>query len=144
MPYFYLTPRLIIFLSTTSTSPSKLRLRAARRLSLKRITIPILKKNKDASKSTDESYLSLETDSPTRTDDIFLTSSYQNELNEEQVHMATPPKSRKRSSADSGYSSRRLSSFWEELIRQKKEKRQKEDSIKDNVKPLKSITSRYP
>ena len=51
--------------------------------------------------------------------------------------MATPPKSRKRSSADSGYSSRRLSSFWEELIRQKKEKRQKEDSNKDNDKPLK-------
>ena len=48
--------------------------------------------------------------------------------------MATPPKLRKRSSGDY---SRRLSSFWEEMIRQKKEKRQKEDSIKDNDKPLK-------
>ena len=111
-------------------------------MSLKRITISILKK-KDASKSTDESesHLRLETNSTPRTDDIFMTSSYQNELNnedEEQVHMATPPKLRKRSSVDSGYS-RRLSSFWEEMIRQKKEKRQKEDSIKDNDddKPLK-------
>jgi len=94
-------------------------------MSLKRITIPILKKNKDANAS--KSILRLETNSTTRTDDIFMTSSYQNELNnEEQVHMATPPKLRKRSS-----------SFWEEMIRQKKEKRQKEDSSKDNDKPLK-------
>jgi len=108
-------------------------------MSLKRITISILKKNKDKDASDESHYLRLETNSTPRTDDIFMTSSYQNELNnEEQVHMATPPKLRKRSSVDSGYS-RRLSSFWEEMIRQKKEKRQKEDSSKDNDddKPLK-------
>ena len=106
-------------------------------MSLKRITISILKKNKDKDASDESHYLRLETNSTPRTDDIFMTSSYQNELNnEEQVHMATPPKLRKSSSGDSGYS-RRLSSFWEEMIRQKKEKRQKEDSSKDNDKPLK-------